>query len=177
LNGPYRVGDGHHEHRDDDRYSVSTAEKPTKRRIEKEDRLMTRTSIVRRSFLVILGLLASGCSEELVPEPMPTASVSGTVHRSGEPVGRGWLEFLPVEGTVGRLRSAEIAPDGTFEADSVAVGTVAIRAVGTNLPPAEFGMLSQMFLIRRDVGADGPTVLEIDLYRERRAVPPPGRPG
>src|SRR5215212_6208285 len=76
-----------------------------------------------------LSWLGLGCGEELGPEPMPTARVAGRVRIGDRPVRGGWVEFMPVEGTVGRLRSAPLGPDGRFADDRVAVGTNAIRLV------------------------------------------------
>ncbi|RUL89556.1 hypothetical protein [Tautonia sociabilis] len=118
---------------------------------------------------MILAALASlaGCAEELGPEPMPTAPVAGRVVLGGRPITQGWLEFLPVEGTVGRLRSARILPDGSFKTDGVAVGTVAIRISGGRLPAPEERLFGRMYLIRRSVPESGAADLVIDLDRER----------
>jgi hypothetical protein len=59
----------------------------------------------------------------------PTAEVSGVVREADRPVAGGWIEFLPIEGTVGNLRSARIAADGSFRAERVAVGLNALRLV------------------------------------------------
>lgn len=111
-------------------------------------------------------LLACGCREELGPEIMPTALVSGRVVRSGVPVRGGWVEFLPVEGTVGRLTSARIGPDGRFSSSSVPVGTLGLRIVGASLYPAEARFLSQGYYMRRSVPPTGLTDMEIDLALE-----------
>ena len=135
---------------------------------------MTFSRPRRVLFLVAIGgivLLLSACTEEWGSEVMPTGEVAGRVHRSGEPLTRGWLEFMPVDGTVGRLRSARIERDGTFQADSVPIGRVAIRMVGADLPGAEFLLFSQLYLIRRDIGDSGTTTLEIDLAEERQLIP------
>jgi hypothetical protein len=124
-----------------------------------------------RSFwggLAVSACLGPGCGEELVPEPMPTARVAGRVHAGGRPVRGGWVEFLPVDGTVGRLRSAPIGPDGSFTEGRVAVGTQAIRLVDpTAAGPLPGGRLfQQRYLIRRRVGAQGDDRLDIDLQDE-----------
>ena len=122
-----------------------------------------------------LALVAFGCGEELGPEVMPTARVTGRVHVGGRPIGSGWVEFQPVDGTVGRLRSARLRPDGTFEADRVAVGDNVIRIAD---PPAEVGPggvrayspvvqpFTRLPILRRTVGASGTTAIEIDLQAE-----------
>jgi hypothetical protein len=85
--------------------------------------------------VAVVGLLLAGCSEELGPEAMPTARVEGVVRVAGEPVRAGWVEFPPVEGTVGNLRSARIGPEGRFAVDGVAVGEVAVGFVNLTTPP------------------------------------------
>jgi hypothetical protein len=124
----------------------------------------------RRGFLSVILLSVSGCSQEIGPEPMRGAPLSGRVILRGGPLSGGWLEFLPVEGTVGRLRSARIGPDGTFRADGVAEGTVAIRVVGAALPPEYATPFGQIYLIRREVPPGGSADLVIDLDEEYRAM-------
>ncbi len=109
----------------------------------------------------------AGCREELGPEQFRTTSVSGVVRDGGRPVTGGWIEFQPVEGTVGNLRSAPIGPDGSFVADRVAVGTVAIGVVGAplgGLPAEVFRELAHP--IRRKIPAGPSAPLEIDLLEE-----------
>ena len=70
-----------------------------------------------------LFLCSIGCRDVLGPEKMPVATVDGKVSQRGKPVTRGWIEFVPVDGTVGRMRSAPLHPDGTFHATKVPVGS------------------------------------------------------
>src|SRR5947209_4945853 len=84
-------------------------------------------SALRSALLIGAALLPVGCSEELGPVPMPVARVHGVVTEGHRPVAGGWIEFMPVDGTVGNLRSARLEPDGSFAADRVAVGVNAIR--------------------------------------------------
>ena len=88
--------------------------------------------------VTVVGLLLttfSGCGEELGPEQFPTAVVSGTITVAGRPLRGGWVEFVPVGGTRGDLRSAPIGPDGSYRADGVAVGRVAIGVASPRLDP------------------------------------------
>jgi hypothetical protein len=117
---------------------------------------------------ILLGLISSGCTEELGPERFPTARVCGVVVEGGRPVAGGWIEFIPVEETVGNIRSACIQPDGSFQADKVAIGENAIRLVNA---PIQLRCGSQLFgqfstPIRRVIPPqpDGP--LKIDLLEE-----------
>jgi hypothetical protein len=64
---------------------------------------------------------------------MPTTTVRGRVHLDGKPIIRGWIEIAPCEGTMGRITSAPIAPDGSFVAEKVPVGHVVMHFSG---PPA-----------------------------------------
>ncbi|HEV3120841.1 MAG TPA: hypothetical protein VGY53_03010 [Isosphaeraceae bacterium] len=117
--------------------------------------------------LAALSALAlSGCANELGPEPMPTVRVVGRVHIRGAPVGPGWIEFNPVDGTIGLLRVAQIAADGTFVADRVSLGKNAIQiAPAANLPLAfrDFGRIA---LVRREVRDTPTTTIDIDLEDE-----------
>jgi hypothetical protein len=114
-----------------------------------------------------LAILAAGCKEELGPERFVTASVSGVIKEGDRPVSGGWIEFLPVGGTIGNQRSARIRPDGSFAADKVPVGENALRLVNA---PLEFPANTQLFgafttpLRRRIPEGGGP--LAIDLVAE-----------
>jgi hypothetical protein len=113
---------------------------------------------------VVLGI--PGCSEELGPEPMPVTRVKGSVTEGGRPLSRGWVEFFPVDGTVGNLRSARIRADGVFEADGVAVGRNLIRLVNTGLRP-NFGIFSTFQSpIRRLIPAQPAEPVRIELVDE-----------
>jgi hypothetical protein len=65
--------------------------------------------------------------EEVGPEePARTTRVAGRVSFRRRPVGSGWLQFIPIDGTVGKLRSASLRHDGTFRVESVPIGKVAV---------------------------------------------------
>lgn len=117
-------------------------------------------------------MLAAGCSQELGPEAFRTAAISGRLTISGRPLGPGWLEIMPVDGTTGLLRSARVERDGAFRADRVPVGDVAIRMVG--FPAVGTGVVAyddflresrQVYLIRRRVGPEGGE-LPLDISRD-----------
>ncbi len=89
---------------------------------------LLRDGCLRNWLLAIAAVLPlGGCAEELGPEPMRTTRVRGTVKQLETPVRGGWIEFIPAEGTVGTQRSARIQENGSFEADHVPIGEVAIR--------------------------------------------------
>src|SRR6185312_7714447 len=118
--------------------------------------------------LAVALAVAPGCSEELGPERWETARVSGVVRHRGQPVGGGFIEFLPAEGTVGNLRSAPIGPDGRFEVEGVAVGVNRVGLVGAPLATLEarreFDPLGST--VRRTIPRGGVTGLTIDLLEE-----------
>lgn len=101
----------------------------------------------------VVALAATGCGRALGPERMPTTTIRGRVLLDGRPVGPGWIEMLPAQGTRGRLRSAPVAADGSFVADGVPIGRLAVRLAGRPLPqtpdPQLNAFLSQ---IRREHG-------------------------
>ncbi len=117
-------------------------------------------------FAVVVGL-AAGCAEELGPERMRTTRVTGVVRVGDRPVGGGWIEFIPVDGTVGNMRTAPLASDGSFEATRVAVGS---NIVGLAHPPIALpgGRLFETFRspIRREIPAGPTTRLDLDLLAE-----------
>ena len=88
----------------------------------------------RRAVLFLLLAASAGCGRALGPERFATATARGTVRLRGEPVSGRWVEIVPIEGTLGRLRSARLAADGTFQVDRVPLGLVAIRLAGPRLP-------------------------------------------
>ncbi len=79
------------------------------------------------AFLVLV--LAAGCSGMLGRTSRSVTSVRGKLHVSGQALHPGWVEFWPVEGTVGNMRAAKLAADGTFAATRVPVGRVLVRFV------------------------------------------------
>jgi hypothetical protein len=119
-------------------------------------------------FAIMLAVLGSGCSEELGPERMPITHVSGVVLEGGSPVGGGWIEFIPVEGTVGNFRSARLRPDGSFEANKVAVGENALRLVNAPIKTPGWARLFGAFTtpIRRMIPERPRKPLKIDLVEE-----------
>lgn len=116
-----------------------------------------------------IGLLGIwGCGEELGPVRRETNWVRGRVLERGEPLGGGWIEFLPVEGTVGNLRSAPIGKDGRFVADGVAVGVNLVGFVGApiQIPGGRRFFDSLGTPVRRRISGGGAVDLTIDLYDE-----------
>lgn len=112
------------------------------------------------ALIVVASALSGGCSEELEPVPMPVARVRGIVRTGDRPLSGGWIEFIPTDGTVGNLRSARVRPDGTFDADRVAIGTNAIRLVDARIDsPAYLPLFASVrwaALGRGDGGRVGP---------------------
>jgi hypothetical protein len=113
-------------------------------------------------------MLVAGCKEELGPEHLSTARVSGVIREGDRPVAGGWIEFLPVDGTVGNQRSARIRPDGFFAADKVPVGENALRLVNAPLEFPGNAMLFGAFTtpLRRRIPEGGGEPLAIDLVDE-----------
>jgi hypothetical protein len=128
---------------------------------------------MRLATIALLGM-APGCREELGPTPMPTTRVTGSVREGAQPIRGGWIEFLPVDGTVGNLRSAPIGPDGRFVADGVAVGKNQIGLVAApirTLPARRF--LTTSSPVRRAIPGGPTTDLTIDLIEEAIRHQPP----
>ncbi len=121
---------------------------------------------LRRFLFAWLSLGLSGCGEELGPERLPVTRVNGSVTEGGRALRGGWIEFLPIDGTVGNLRSARLNEDGSFEADHVAVGLNVIRLVHTSIQSPQLATVFGRFdlsPIRRTitVRSAGPIVIEL----------------
>ncbi len=115
-----------------------------------------------------LGLCALGCRDMLGPEKMVTTTVLGKVTQGTRPVTQGWVEFVPVDGTVGRMRSARIQKDGSYQATKVAVGVNLIRLVATDIDNPDFkqGFGSFASPIRRKITVESGGRVEIDVVDE-----------
>jgi hypothetical protein len=122
----------------------------------------------RASLIIGLGLLTAGCAQELGPVPMPVTRVQGVVREGRRPVSGGWVEFFPVGGTVGNLRSARLYPDGSFEADRVAVGENLIRLVNARIDSPAASRLFSSFSspIRREISERSGEPITVDLLEE-----------
>ena len=127
-----------------------------------------RSRFTRARMILVLVLLGPGCKEELGPERFVTARVSGVIKEGDQPVTSGWIEFLPVNGTVGNPRSARIHPDGSFEADKVPVGENALRLVNApiRLPRGNLIFGTYTTPIRRRIPERAGGTLTIDLLEE-----------
>jgi hypothetical protein len=109
-----------------------------------------------------------GCARALGPEPMPVTAVRGVVTEGRRPVGGGWIEFIPVDGTIGKLRSARLNADGSFEAQGVALGVNLIRIVNARIESRAIARLAGSFAspIRRVASKQDRRPLAIDLLDE-----------
>jgi hypothetical protein len=119
------------------------------------------------SLPIILSGLA-GCGRVLGPEAMPVAAVRGVVTEGNRRVGGGWIEFIPVDATIGKLRSARLNADGTFEATRVAVGVNLVRVVHARIESPVVAQVVGAFSspIRRKVSPDDHQTFSIDLLEE-----------
>jgi hypothetical protein len=118
--------------------------------------------------LVLLALV-SGCTEELGPVPITSTRVTGVILEGQRPVHGGFIDFLPVDGAVGNLRSAPIGADGTFTVDGVAIGSngIGLVALKASLPLRSLIVFDTLRTpIRRTIAPGPSSVLTIDLYEE-----------
>ncbi len=132
------------------------------------------SSTARAAILVAISGLV-GCNHAFGPERMETTTITGRVHAGGRPIGKGWIEFMPAGGTMGRLRSAAIRPDGTFTATKVPVGSLSIRLPGPPPTPTSEVALDRFLVhVRRnpfkllDVRPGDNPSLDLDLVQELR---------
>ena len=123
-----------------------------------------------RRFLALCLLLvfSISCRDVLGPEKMPVAVVDGKVSQGGKPVTRGWIEFVPIDGTVGVMRSAQLRADGTFHATKVPVGLNLIRLVNIDVDSNrirwKFGAFTSP--IRRTIALNTNPPVNIDVVEE-----------
>ena len=142
----------------------------------RDTRRLPRAGLPR--WLALPAVLLTGCSEELGPERLPTTAIRGQVLADARPVAGGWIELIPVEGTVGNPRILPIGPDGSFRDDHTPIGRVALRFeridLGPNpsfaaraLDPGTFRTHSTP--IRRTIAGPAEPV-RVDLVEEARAA-------
>ncbi|MGO9465788.1 MAG: hypothetical protein ACLQIB_48125 [Isosphaeraceae bacterium] len=129
-----------------------------------------RTPVV---WLVGMSVLANaigsaGCAKVVGPERMPVTALSGVVTEGRRPVGGGWIEFIPVDGTIGTLRSARLNTDGSFQAKGVAVGVNLVRIVSAPIESPAIARFVGSFAspIRRVASLLDRQPLAIDLLDE-----------
>ena len=121
-----------------------------------------------------LALCSIGCRDVLGPEKMRVVSVDGLVTQGKKKVTRGWIEFVPVDGTVGRMRSARVLEDGTFHATKVAVGINLIRLVNADIDDPD--LRRRFWLVRfADPADDHGRARRSTRDRRFRGVPQVGR--
>lgn len=109
-----------------------------------------------RAFLVVaLALLgAAGCKEMLKDGDPPAVVVQGSIRAGTIPIGGGWIEFWPTEGTVGPLRSSPIAGDGSFAPVALTPGRRLVRLVRSS-PAGPLPLIHQA-LFERSQRLDSP---------------------
>ena len=115
-----------------------------------------------------LALSVVGCRDALGPEKMPVTTVDGSVKEGRRLLSRGWIEFIPVDGTIGRMRSARIQKDGTFHATKVAVGVHLVRLVNADIENQELRWLFGSFgsPIRRTISEKPGNRVDVDVITE-----------
>ncbi|GAC1468276.1 MAG: hypothetical protein NVSMB9_10780 [Isosphaeraceae bacterium] len=119
-------------------------------------------------FLPCVIALTCGCAEEWGQDPRVTTRVTGLVREGARPISGGWIDFLPVDGALGVLRSAPLGPDGRFAVEGVAVGK---NAIGLTHAPIRLPGGRRLFdplstPIRRTVSRLAQGEIEINLLEE-----------
>ncbi len=95
----------------------------------------------------------------------------GYIHAADKPVAGGWVEFLPIDGTVGNFRVAPIDRAGRFEIDGVGVGRHVVGLAHTDLEQP-FASLFDTFRtpVRRVIPAGDLYDLDLDLVAEATRI-------
>jgi hypothetical protein len=118
--------------------------------------------------VAVLPLCLSGCSDVFGPEQMTVTRVTGSIKNNGAPVKRGWIEFVPIDGTVGKICAGKIQADGSFEVAHVPVGMNLIRLANAPLGSAGAERLfgSYHSPIRRVVREQATEPVDIEILEE-----------
>ncbi|MFO0957225.1 MAG: hypothetical protein U0800_07120 [Isosphaeraceae bacterium] len=106
-----------------------------------------------------IAMALAGCGRMTAPVPRETADVRGRLLAGGTPIGRGWVQFWPVEGTVGNMRAAPLEADGSFRMTRAPVGRVVVLV--TPAAPIDGGDRYRAARIARAQGFDSPIRLTI----------------
>ncbi len=126
-------------------------------------------------FVICAGCLAcAGCSQEFPAEKFETTRVEGKISVAGKPLTSGFIQFAPVDGTLGHLRSSFILPDGSFVVDGVGVGRNLVGLAGVFGPPiyTKYGTMTfrdfhdYQSPIRKEIPSGKVAHVEIDLLTE-----------
>lgn len=116
------------------------------------------------SSILCLGM-AAGCSEERPDPAFGLVAVQGRIQRNGQPLSTGWVEFVPVDGGQGVMKSGPIATDGHYKASGLGPGLHGVRVI----VPRDKSLFpfDQFFSpIRRTLSAEPVQTFEIDLSAE-----------
>lgn len=129
--------------------------------------------------LVGFGVAAAlaGCDDALRRKPDKTTTIRGRILLDGQPLPIGWLEMVPIDGTLGTLRSAPVLPDGSFSAAGVPIGRLAVLLAGRPIPRTGDPTIDKyLSIVRRNhflrvTTKDDPNQrIEIDLREEMYAL-------
>ena len=107
-------------------------------------------------------LLVLGCGEELPAFQYEARTVTGRVTFQGKAVAGGWIEFIPIDGTVGNIVTARLTHDGRYVAHRVAVGRHQVMIVRTD-PPLPPELSTSGSTLQAVVRRDGDHVLDFRL--------------
>jgi hypothetical protein len=149
------------------RLNGNRTERPTRRAGERARRC---TSVVV-AWLGLAGTL--GCSNAFHPPAIETTRVSGRVVEGGRPVRGGWIEFAPVDGTVGNMRAGPIGRDGRFIVHGAPVGLTRVGVEGSTVALPNwrfvFGPLGSTIRRRTTAGSCEVTIDLLDELARARA--------
>jgi len=114
--------------------------------------------------VVLVCACLAGCGEELDPLHYPARTVTGTVRFRGKPLSAGWIEFAPIDGTVGAVATARLTDGGRYTARHVAVGRHRVKIVRTVPPlPPEFSTDDSTLTVTVSGAGEGEATLDLAL--------------
>lgn len=117
------------------------------------------------SGFILCVIMAAGCTEERPDPAFPLVTVQGRIQRNGQPLSSGWVEFVPVDGGQGVMKSGPIESNGQYKATGLGPGLHGVRVI----VPRDKSLFpfDQFFSpIRRTLSAEPVQTFDIDLSAE-----------
>ena len=109
--------------------------------------------------------LLTGCAEERPDPAFALVEVQGRIQRNGQPISTGWVEFVPVDGGQGVMKSGPVSANGQYKATGLGPGLHGVRVI----VPRDKSLFpfDQFFSpIRRTITTEPVQTFDIDLSAE-----------
>jgi len=100
--------------------------------------MMIKDAVLVAGCVVLVGG-STGCRSGERGPAVEAAEVVGSVRHQGRGISPGWIEFSPIDGAVGSMRSSPLGADGSFQVGFLGVGRYRIGLLGVGAKFAGFG--------------------------------------